>query len=164
MFAIETIADLSFLLNIILTFFSAFEKHGHMEVRPKQIALTYLKSWFLLDLIAAFPYQFLEAGIPVDENDLVLSRIRHLPTAYRAVRVLGYLKLLRFCKTQNSERFLQETLNVGIATSNIISLAVLVLFLTHITACAWFMQAKWLDFEPDCWVIQEEFLDKEPSF
>lgn len=26
------------------------------------------------------------------------------------------------------------------------------------------MQAKWLDFEPECWVIQEEFLDKEPSF
>ena len=40
-----------------------------------------------------------------------------------------------------------------------VGLLVFVLFLNHMTACFWFLQAKWLDFEDDCWVVQEGLRD-----
>ena len=45
-----------------------------------------------------------------------------------------------------------------------IGLLLTVLFLTHLVACIFFLQAKWQDFPDSCWVIQEGIIDYEVDF
>ena len=53
---LETIIDIFFLIDIVLTFFTAFEKQNSFEVRHNKIASEYLKGWFWLDLVATIPF------------------------------------------------------------------------------------------------------------
>ena len=66
------------------------------------------------------------------------------------------IKLMRFTKRNASvSGYLNKVFNISGQAANMLKLAFMVLFLTHLVACAWFMQAKWLDFEENCWVVQE---------
>ena len=52
-------------------------------------------------------------------------------------------------------RWLQQVFDMTSSVSNMIGLAITVLFLTHLVACLWFLQAKQSDFEDNSWVMQE---------
>ena len=53
--------DTCFLIDIVLMFFQTFErKDGIIEVRHKEIAKSYLKLWFWIDLVSSLPMQLLE--------------------------------------------------------------------------------------------------------
>ena len=53
---LETVVDSCFIIDIFLTFFTAYEKNGHTEIRLKKIAFTYLKLWFWIDLFSSIPF------------------------------------------------------------------------------------------------------------
>ena len=54
------IVNYLFDLDMLLTFIMAYETNdGLIEARLSRIALTYLKSWFLVDLCANFPFEVL---------------------------------------------------------------------------------------------------------
>jgi len=56
MIIFESLIDLIFISDIFVNFISAYEdKKVGIETRPKKIAASYLKSWFLLDFFACFP-------------------------------------------------------------------------------------------------------------
>jgi len=56
--SIDYAIDGLFLLDIILNFFTAFEvsKTKRMEISLKVITISYLSSWFLIDVLATFPF------------------------------------------------------------------------------------------------------------
>ena len=56
--SIDYAIDSMFVLDIILNFFTAFEieKTKRMEISLKVISISYLSSWFLIDVIATFPF------------------------------------------------------------------------------------------------------------
>ena len=56
MLMFETLIDLCFAVDIVLTFFTAYEKNKSVEVRHSKIAKQYLKGWFIIDLIATIPF------------------------------------------------------------------------------------------------------------
>lgn len=43
-----------------------------------------------------------------------------------------------------------------------LSVTVSVFFFNHLMACAWFLSAKFDDFNPDTWVVRGEYLDVSP--
>lgn len=53
--------DLMFIIDIFINFRTTFIKLNTDEVisNPKQIALHYLKSWFVVDFVAAIPFEFM---------------------------------------------------------------------------------------------------------
>jgi hyperpolarization activated cyclic nucleotide-gated potassium channel 1 len=56
MIILDTLMDLIFFTDLILSFFSAFEdKKMGIEIRHKYIAIAYIKSWFFLDLFSCVP-------------------------------------------------------------------------------------------------------------
>jgi len=58
---VNLIVDLFFIIDIPLNFRSA-SVHKHTEEvisDPKEIAVLYLKSWFIVDFVAAIPFEFL---------------------------------------------------------------------------------------------------------
>ena len=60
--------DISFLIDIFLSFFTTYiEKTTNKEITDhKAIAFTYIKSWFFIDLISIFPFEYLVSTINVN--------------------------------------------------------------------------------------------------
>ena len=57
MTVIETMVDLLFIIDIILTFFTTFiDANDKLVSNPKLIRRAYLKGWFTMDFISAIPY------------------------------------------------------------------------------------------------------------
>jgi len=56
--AIDYAIDILFGLDIVMNFFTAYEHQAtkRMEVNLKVISISYLSSWFLIDVIATFPF------------------------------------------------------------------------------------------------------------
>lgn len=52
---LEEIVDCFFMMDIILTFFTAFEKDVDMVRNPLLIGIQYLKTWLIFDLLATVP-------------------------------------------------------------------------------------------------------------
>ena len=80
--------DLMFIIDIFINFRTTFIKLNTDEVisNPKQIALHYLKTWFVVDFVAAIPFEFMittKVG-SVSNNNLV----PYLITAAIAVLIL----------------------------------------------------------------------------
>ena len=55
----ETIIDVSFMIDILVTFNTGFYKKGYLVMKRKEIIKNYLKTWFVLDLLASFPYSWI---------------------------------------------------------------------------------------------------------
>jgi hypothetical protein len=56
MSGLELFFDLLFAVDILLCFNTGIYKNGILFMNRKEIILDYLKTWFLLDLLATFPY------------------------------------------------------------------------------------------------------------
>lgn len=95
--------DSLFFIDIIITFFSAYEEaDGYIESNWKKIAITYVRSWFFLDLLACFPFQVLDTkGNDSDYSDQSsqqsinyqkLIRLMRLPRLFRFIKIMKILK------------------------------------------------------------------------
>jgi hypothetical protein len=57
MFYFELFINALFIGDLILSFFSAYEKEdGKIEWRQRVVIADYVFSWFILDLLACFPF------------------------------------------------------------------------------------------------------------
>jgi hyperpolarization activated cyclic nucleotide-gated potassium channel 2 len=55
----ETIIDVAFMIDILVTFNTGFYKKGYLVMKRKEIIKYYIKTWFILDLLASFPYAWI---------------------------------------------------------------------------------------------------------
>ena len=60
----EWTVDILFAIDIFVNFISVYEdrKTGVIILDRKKIAMNYIKSWFILDLLACFPFQLVFGG------------------------------------------------------------------------------------------------------
>lgn len=89
--------DLMFIVDILINFRTTFVKSSTDEVIscPKQIVLHYLKTWFLVDFVAAIPFEFMVLS-EVEKVDSVSSftktlRIHLNCCGYKTVLVFFFL-------------------------------------------------------------------------
>ncbi|OMJ93103.1 hypothetical protein SteCoe_4049 [Stentor coeruleus] len=135
---VDVLIDSVFILDILITFNTALvsfsEKHIYSR---KAIAKSYIKSWFLIDLISCIPLEIIDSNETVNESYNKFLRILKVSRIYRFVRVLRLLKLLRFLRSQYVKNLLISfQLNAGIGK-------IIIFFLSlgmsvHILGCLWF--------------------------
>ncbi|KAF4320283.1 hypothetical protein BBO99_00005707 [Phytophthora kernoviae] len=77
----------------IVNFCSAYEERGQIEVRVKLIAMRYVKSWFLIDFISAFPLYYITGQY---------YRIPQLARMFRLFRLLRLVRMLTITRILNS--------------------------------------------------------------
>ena len=58
LYIFETAMDVSFMIDIVITFNTGFYRKGYLVMKRKDIIINYLKTWFILDLLASFPYNW----------------------------------------------------------------------------------------------------------
>ena len=60
-FGLDLFIDSCFLTDIVLNFFTVFQKNdGKFETDKSKIAVNYLKSWFWIDSFTTIPWQLIE--------------------------------------------------------------------------------------------------------
>ena len=78
----EIFIDIVFFADIVISFFSAYyNKIEALVSNRRQIACGYLKTWFLIDLIAIFPLQ-LVANTTLNS----VGKLARLPRIYHIIK------------------------------------------------------------------------------
>lgn len=73
-------------------------------------------------------------------------------------------KMIRLFKYNRTFKKYFDTLQMNAGMMRMCSIIVWVFFLVHLMSCFWFLQAKFNDFTPDCWVIVRGIEETSPSY
>jgi len=132
---IDSLVDLAFLVDIIITFRSTFlsTDDGVEITDPMRIASNYitkLVGGFFIDFISSVPL-----------NDIVVPTLTDSQGVSIALEVVGLLKIIRISKLAT---FIQN-LNINTSVKVLLKMLQMVLYLVlsmHLIACLWFFLVK----------------------
>jgi len=82
---VDLVVDIMFIVDILINFRTTYvNKNDEVVSHPGKIAVHYFKGWFLIDMIAAIPFDLLLFGSETDEvrgnwnwNKVVSNFIHH---------------------------------------------------------------------------------------
>jgi len=126
------IIDAFFLFDMILQFFipirNVVKLQGVSWIKdPKMIAVHYLRSWFLVDLVSIIPFESIFTG----------TRGSNVFDLLQLLRLLRLLKLLRVLKASKVWQKWEAQLAVPYGYIALLKFSVLLLMMGHWMACAW---------------------------
>jgi hyperpolarization activated cyclic nucleotide-gated potassium channel 2 len=135
-----------FMMDISLTFVTAYDRQGCLIRDFRKIAENYLSSWFVLDIAGSFPFDTvissaLQAGGQVSANSLSGMKLIRMLKLVRAVKFLNKLNKLK-------EKEGYEMLGSFIGVS---SALFIVIFVSHLVGCLLIMIAA-IDPDGENWL------------
>ncbi|XP_025102647.1 potassium voltage-gated channel subfamily H member 8-like isoform X3 [Pomacea canaliculata] len=141
---IDVAVELLFAIDIVLNFRTSFvNKNGQVCYDSRLIVLNYMRGWFLLDLLAAIPFDLLYVfDVDTDKENPAV----HMGTLIHLLKVARLLRLARLL--QKIERYSQYSIFVVAILMCVFAL------LAHWLACIWYAIGKQeLEDNPDNWTI-----------
>ena len=139
-FVFEMVVDALFALDIVLNFFTAYIDHESslLITHPRLIARRYLRGFFFVDMIATIPFGYILTESPIAIGTKI-GKIGRLPRLIKFARAARLLKLLRVYKLQELIMRLEIHYNVHHGISRMIKIVSLIMLVTHLVACFWFL-------------------------
>lgn len=144
--------DILFLIDMILTFNTCYynEELCQMIQTHKKIAISYLKGWFVLDLLSIFPIEaVITAAINNPDkkqghrNINSIARLSRVGRLYKLVRFIRMAKLMRVFKSRRKiTRNLGNFLSISAGKERMVFFIFFLLMFTHISACLWVLLAS----------------------
>ncbi|KAK7134410.1 hypothetical protein R3I93_017732 [Phoxinus phoxinus] len=135
---VDVIVDVLFIIDIVITFRTTYvNQNNEVVTHPKRIAIHYIKGWFLIDMVAAIPFDLLFFRSGSDETTATL---------------IGLLKTARLLRLVRVARKLDRYSEYGAAV--LFLLMCTFLLIAHWLACIWYaighverpyMKTGWLD-------------------
>ncbi|XP_060533473.1 potassium voltage-gated channel subfamily H member 6 isoform X3 [Cylas formicarius] len=125
---IDLIVDVTFIIDILINFRTTYVS-GNDEIvsDPVRIAVHYLKGWFLIDLVAAVPFDLLFFGTDTDELGLDKDETTTLIGLLKTARLLRLVRVAR--KIDRYSEYGAAVLLLLMATFALIA---------HWLACIWY--------------------------
>ncbi|OMO95506.1 hypothetical protein CCACVL1_05394 [Corchorus capsularis] len=124
LFILDIVGQVAFLLDIILQFFLAYRDSQTYRIVYKRssIAIRYLKSSFLLDLLACLPWDMIYKASGRKEE----------------VRYLLWIRLYRVRKVTEFFQQMEKDIRINYLFTRIIKLIFVELYCTHTAACIFY--------------------------
>ncbi|XP_032238933.1 potassium voltage-gated channel subfamily H member 6 isoform X3 [Nematostella vectensis] len=118
---VDTCIDVIFMLDIVLNFRTTYVKEGEVLItNPCKIGIHYLRSYFIVDFVAAIPWELL-LDLNADENTTLFS----------------LLKTARLLRLFRAARKLDR--NYEYMTSLLFLMLMFFMLVAHWMACIWYM-------------------------
>lgn len=159
----DFVVDALFLIDVVLTFFTAVVlDDGQRITDHRTIAWRYVKSWFLIDLVACVPFSLLEdfeSELPLKHGYNTLLRLLRLPRLYKLFRLARILKALKRTAYSSASDRIQEFLQMNSRLLKLLKFLISVFLCVHLMACLWFFTARLDTFDPDTWVMRYGYID-----
>lgn len=134
---LDTVTDLCFFIDIMANFRTAYlDSRGVLVWDTWRIALRYLRTWFLLDLVSTLPLDWLvvtTAQGSVDDSVALRST--------KMLRVLRLARLLKLTRVLKLSRILgthEEAVACSPAALRLLRLLLAIAFVAHLNGCLWF--------------------------
>ncbi|XP_014473638.1 PREDICTED: potassium voltage-gated channel subfamily H member 2 isoform X4 [Dinoponera quadriceps] len=125
---IDFIVDVTFIIDIIINFRTTFvNSNDEVVSHPGKIAVHYLKGWFVIDLVAAIPFDLLLVGSDTDELGLDKDETTTLIGLLKTARLLRLVRVAR--KIDRYSEYGAAVLLLLMATFALIA---------HWMACVWY--------------------------
>lgn len=158
--SLELIADLSFLVDILLTCCSSYyDEDGELVSSQRRVLARYLKSWLFLDFLSSLPFTLFDYTLTQYERSGNPSQQLWLPRLYKFIR-LGRLVRVTRVSPFSVLAYLQERVCVNFRTAKLVTFFLVVSIGVHIMACFWFSTWELSSYTPDSWVVRKELVDK----
>lgn len=109
----------------VLTFNTAVEKDGSIRYNRRLAAERYIRTWFIVDLIAAFPFSYIFA-----ESRNYSAVVRKSVKLLRLIRLLRLLRISRILRRIQNAIFIRSTL------SSLMKYCLMVVFISHWFSCS----------------------------
>ncbi|XP_005745343.2 potassium/sodium hyperpolarization-activated cyclic nucleotide-gated channel 1-like [Pundamilia nyererei] len=159
-------SDTLFLIDVALNFRTGIITEDAEEaiLDIKRIRVSYLRTWFIPDVIAAFPigYILLFAGLHY-HNDDNPSKTNKMMRILMFVRILS---LIRLARVSRLVRFFNEVEKVSNANLEVVrlfirimSLFTMIFLLCHWNGCIQYFVPMLEEFPNDCWVRKENLMN-----
>ena len=134
MFLVNLFIDLSFCVDMIIIFNTAFyDDEFHIVDDRYRIVNSYLKSWFLIDFLSVFP---LDQILISFENVNDLARLARLGRMYKLIKMLKLLRVLKIVKERSKIlKYLNDFLKIGLGFERIFFFMIIYLILLHVMTC-----------------------------
>eukprot|EP00927_Polykrikos_kofoidii_P049077 TRINITY_DN43208_c0_g1_i1.p1 TRINITY_DN43208_c0_g1~~TRINITY_DN43208_c0_g1_i1.p1 ORF type:complete len:962 (-),score=102.49 TRINITY_DN43208_c0_g1_i1:11-2896(-) len=140
--------------DLLLNFRTGYFVGTQLEMRPRNIALHYARTWLLADLII----------VATDFLGRFLSQIgtASLMRSSRLFRTMRFVRLVRLAKLKDLWKALQEQINSNVITLcfRICIMAMFTMIVIHIVTCVWFMIGK---ASSDGWPTYDAFEGKKDT-
>ncbi|CAK0899585.1 unnamed protein product [Prorocentrum cordatum] len=118
-------------LDILLALVTGFHKEGYIEMRPKLVALAYLQSWLLFDLLLVVS-DWLAVAL---KNNTTLMTV----PALRALRLMRVFRLLRLGRLSHTINEILLFVSDGVAiVVSVLKLSIGLCIGIHLVACMWY--------------------------
>lgn len=128
-----------FLLDIVASFITSYvEPGGSLVTSPTCIAVKYIQTWFVPDLIAGFPWDWVDTYIASSAVNDGLRLVR----ALRLLRLARMLRLVKLKKVLDRAETFIEGNQVAIFFVGILRVLFGLYGVTHWAACIWFVVGK----------------------
>jgi hypothetical protein len=100
--------DVVFIIDIIITFNSGYYSKGIIVMNRKKVIMGYLKSWFILDMIASFPYSYTVELMLTDNPNSSVESITIAPRLLRMLKIIKFLRILRLLRVLKLKKVLYK--------------------------------------------------------
>lgn len=158
LFIIDLIIDLSFLFDVTLNCFTGFyDNEGSLHMGNKEILKRYLRTWFLLDLIAGFPSGILDLALKNNKSYSNYDNIFKIVKIRNIGRLLKVSRAAKFFKITQKDSFfsiIQSYMQIGYTTRRALTTIITISVSIHIFACMFYFSSVISDFSPDTWVVR----------
>eukprot|EP00746_Dinoflagellata_sp_MGD_P131404 gnl/MRDRNA2_/MRDRNA2_65187_c0_seq1.p1 gnl/MRDRNA2_/MRDRNA2_65187_c0~~gnl/MRDRNA2_/MRDRNA2_65187_c0_seq1.p1 ORF type:complete len:936 (-),score=166.48 gnl/MRDRNA2_/MRDRNA2_65187_c0_seq1:102-2909(-) len=149
----EVVINAFFLLDILLTFrvgyFEADPQLGtRLVIDPKLIRRRYLRSWFIVDVVATFPYGLLELAVTRGEGTTAMrgsDAAMRIPRVARMLRWMRLMRMMRVAKLKTVAQLIDELVETSAKALflwTLLRILAMMVFVTHLAACLWYTVGK----------------------
>ncbi|XP_055937887.1 potassium/sodium hyperpolarization-activated cyclic nucleotide-gated channel 2-like [Argiope bruennichi] len=160
--AFNCLSDTLFLLDIVVNFRTGIMQQDNSEqviLDPKEIARTYIRTWFFLDLLSSIPFDYIFLIFNQGYGDNY--QLLHAGRALRILRFAKMLSLLRLLRLSRLVRYVSQWeevyfFNMAGVFMKIFNLICMMLLIGHWSGCLQFLVPMLQGFPPNSWVAINE--------
>jgi hypothetical protein len=154
-FVIEHLIDVVFMIDIYMNFkFAYLNDQFEIVDDRKEIKRTYLRSWFIIDLLAVFPFAILIL-IAQKMSGKSLSQLGKFPKMIKLCRLLRILKIIK--EKDNVIKMIRDVFKLEHPSDTLFLFVLMFMTLIHICACLWVYIANFAAEDQTDWITANDF-------
>eukprot|EP01043_Picozoa_sp_COSAG02_P021990 COSAG02_NODE_1129_length_14415_cov_828.291911_7_plen_797_part_00 len=131
-FLFDMLVDFYFIVDIGVNFRTAvLSSQGIVIIEPREVAKRYVRGWFVIDVLASFPFSYIVHFIDGGED----------ANSHKLLKVLRLLRLMKLLRLVRIKRIMDRWEDEMYSTDGLVmlfKLAFLVALCSHWLCCTWF--------------------------
>ena len=157
MLAWDIIIDVIFMIDLPLNFVTGYPEDGVIVREQRKVASHYLRGWFLVDLISAFPFDAAILGPSVYDPRTFVSGGQQQQTQrrlryFKYVKVVRLLRLFRVARLSRITKRMKDKFRMKHSQVTFTGFTFFVILVAHWIACFWYMIPQLEGIDEENWV------------